>query len=78
MIGDIQGPGDYVWRGELNSGQSAFLVRLLDGKALAAVAINASKDFIGLSRMVMSEIKVCPVSLSNAEVSVRELLKSGR
>ena len=78
MIGDIQGPGEYVWRGELNSGQSAFLVRLLDGKALAAVAINASKDFIGLSRMVMSEIEVCPVLLSNAEVSVRELLKSGR
>lgn len=78
MVGDIHGPGEYVWRGDLTSGQPAFLVRLQDGKVLAAVAIDASKDFTVLSRMVMSEIKVSPTSLANAEISVRELLKSGR
>ncbi|HBO3207950.1 FAD-dependent oxidoreductase [Pseudomonas aeruginosa] len=78
MVGDIQGPGEHVWRGELASGQPAFVVRLLDGKALAAVAINASRDFTALNRIVASNIKVSPALLANPDFNVRELLKSGR
>ncbi|MBV2133335.1 FAD-dependent oxidoreductase [Pseudomonas sp. MAP12] len=75
IIGDMNGPGEYVWRGELTSGEPAFVVRLLYGKCLAAVAINASRDFSVLSRLVISEIKVSTVLLSDTNVSLRELLK---
>lgn len=75
MIGDMQGPGEYVQRGEFEPNQQTVLFRVLDGKALAAVAINSTKDFGGVSRLVMSEIEIVPDHLADTDISIRELLK---
>ncbi|MCK9986174.1 MAG: 3-phenylpropionate/trans-cinnamate dioxygenase ferredoxin reductase component [Azoarcus sp.] len=75
LIGDIQGPGEYVLRGELQPGRSAVLFRVLDGKVLAALAVNAPKDFGGVSRLVLAGTAVAPAALADTSISIRELLK---
>lgn len=75
MIGDMNGPGEFVLRGDLSSGQPALLFRIHEEKLVAAVSIDALKDFSIVTRLVSSDLSVPSRLLSDTSFALRELLK---
>lgn len=74
MVGDIEGPGDYVLRGSLGNG-AALLFRLRDGRVLAAIAVDAPRDFATATRLVDAHAKVDPEQLADVSKNLRDLLR---
>lgn len=76
MIGDAEGPGEIVLRGDALNGQPLVLFRLLDGCVEAATAINAAKEFSVVTRLVRSQVPVSAEQLQDPGLNLRDLLKT--
>lgn len=76
MIGDAEGPGEIVLRGDAQNGQPLVLFRLLDGCVEAATAINATKEFAVATRLVGARVPVSAGQLQDAGFNLRDLLKA--
>ncbi|WP_449103120.1 NAD(P)/FAD-dependent oxidoreductase [Pseudomonas extremaustralis] len=76
MIGDLEGPGEIVLRGDIQNGQPSVLFRLLDGRIEAAIAINDVKEFSIATRLVVGRVPVSAKQLQDASLNLRELLKA--
>nr|ART38943.1 H465 [uncultured bacterium] len=76
MIGDAEGPGEVILRGDAQNGQPLVLFRLRDGRVEAATAINAAKEFSVASRLVGARAAVSAAQLQDAGLNLRDLLKA--
>ena len=76
MIGDAEGPGEIVLRGDAQNGQPLVLFRLRNGCVEAATAIDAPKEFSVATRLVGARVPVCAGQLQDAGVNLRDLLKA--
>jgi biphenyl 2,3-dioxygenase ferredoxin reductase subunit len=76
MIGDAEGPGEIVLRGDAQNGQPLVLFRLLDGCVEAATAINAAKEFSVATRLVGARVPVSAGQLQDVGLNLRDLLKA--
>lgn len=76
MIGDAEGPGEIVVRGDAQSGQPIVLLRLLDGCVEAATAINATREFSVATRLVGTRVSVSAEQLQDVGSNLRDLLKA--
>lgn len=76
MIGDAEGPGEVVLRGDAQNGQALVLFRLRNGCVEAATAIDAPKEFSVATRLVGARVPVCAGQLQDAGVNLRDLLKA--
>jgi biphenyl 2,3-dioxygenase ferredoxin reductase subunit len=76
MIGDAEGPGEMIVRGDAELGQPMVLFRVLDGRIEAATAIDAVKEFPAVMRLVGGQVPVCTGQLQDAGLSLRDLLKT--
>ena len=76
MIGDFEGPGEVVLRGDVQNGQPLVLFRLLDGNVEAVTAINAVKEYSIATRLVIGRVPVSAKQLQDANFNLRELLKA--
>ena len=76
MIGDAEGPGEVVLRGDAQNGQPLVLFRLRNGCVEAATAIDAPKEFSVATRLVGARVPVCAGQLQDAGVNLRDLLKA--
>ncbi|MFZ2661293.1 MAG: FAD-dependent oxidoreductase [Rhodoferax sp.] len=76
MIGDAEGPGEIVLRGDAQNGQPLVLFRLLDGCVEAATAINATKEFSVATRLVGTRVPVSAGQLQDVGLNLRDLLKA--
>lgn len=77
MVGEIQGPGDYVARGDLDDGP-ALLFRVDNGHVAAAVSVGAPRDFAMASRLVDAGVPVSQEALADTGVELRQLYQTGR
>ncbi|MFU5905656.1 NAD(P)/FAD-dependent oxidoreductase [Pseudomonas aeruginosa] len=76
MVGDIEGPGEVVLRGNVENGQPLVQFRVLDGRVEAATAINAPKDFSVATRLVADHIPVSATKLQDASSNLRDFMKA--
>ncbi|AER56517.1 biphenyl 2,3-dioxygenase ferredoxin reductase subunit (BphA4) [Pseudoxanthomonas spadix BD-a59] len=76
MIGDAEGPGEIILRGDAQAGQPLVLFRLLDGCVEAATAINATREFSVATRLVGARIPVSAEQLQDVGSNLRDLLKA--
>lgn len=76
MIGDAEGPGEVVLRGDAQNGQPLVLFRVRNGCVEAATAIDAPKEFSVATRLVGARVPVCAGQLQDAGVNLRDLLKA--
>lgn len=76
MIGDAEGPGEIVVRGDAQSGQPMVLFRLLDSCVEAATAINATREFSVATRLVGARVPVSAEQLQDVGSNLRDLLKA--
>lgn len=76
MIGDAEGPGEIVLRGDAQNGQPLVLFRLRNGCVEAATAIDAPREFSVATRLVGARVPVCAGQLQDAGVNLRDLLKA--
>lgn len=74
MIGDIEGPGEFVARGRIDDGPGS-VFRLLGGEVVAAVAIDSPRDFAVVTRLVESRAVVSAHALGDGSSHLRDLLK---
>ncbi|WP_396922423.1 NAD(P)/FAD-dependent oxidoreductase [Mycolicibacterium sp.] len=77
MIGDIEGCGEFVMRGDPDVGP-ALLFRLTDGRVTAAVSIDAPRDFAMATRLVEKSAAVRPEVLGDSSIELRELFRAAR
>ncbi|PVG83182.1 pyridine nucleotide-disulfide oxidoreductase [Nocardioides gansuensis] len=77
MVGDIEGSGEYVARGDLDDGP-ALLFRLDNGHVAAAVSVGAPRDFAMASRLVDAGVQVSQEALADADVELRQLYQAAR
>jgi biphenyl 2,3-dioxygenase ferredoxin reductase subunit len=77
MVGDIEGSGDYVARGDLDDGP-ALLFRVDDGHVAAAVSVGAPRDFAMASRLVDAGVSVSQEALADTGVELRQLYQAAR
>lgn len=75
IVGDIRDAGHCVRRGTLDDG-SALLFRLEEGAVVAALALNAAKDFSIATRLVSARARLRPEQLQDSSQSLRELLRT--
>nr|BAA06871.1 biphenyl dioxygenase [Rhodococcus jostii RHA1] len=77
MIGDIEGSGEYVMRGDPDDGP-ALLFRLSDGRVTAAVSVDAPRDFAMATRLVERGAQVGREVLGDTSMELRELNRAAR
>lgn len=77
MVGDIEGPGEHVVRGDLDDGP-ALLFRVDDDRVLAAVAVDAQREFAMSSRLVDAGVAVARDALADTSVDLRQLYRAAR
>ncbi len=77
MVGDIEGSGDYVARGDLDDGP-ALLFRVDNGHVAAAVSVGAPRDFAMASRLVDAGVQVSQEALADTGVELRQLSRTAR
>lgn len=77
MVGDIEGSGDYVARGNLDDGP-ALLFRVDNGHVVAAVSVGAPRDFAMASRLVDAGAQVSQEALADTGVELRQLYRAAR
>lgn len=77
MIGDIEGSGEYVMRGDPDDGP-ALLFRLSDGRVTAAVSVDAPRDFAMATRLVERGAQVGREVLGDTSMELRELNRVAR
>jgi NAD(P)H-nitrite reductase large subunit len=77
MVGDIEGSGDYVARGNLDDGP-ALLFRVDNGHVVAAVSVDAPRDFAMASRLVDAGVQVSQEALADTGVELRQLYQAAR
>lgn len=75
MLGDIEGPGQLVVRGDWESSNPLLLFRIFEDRIESIIAINASKEFSLVSRMLTSRIFVSVADLRDISTNLRVLLK---
>ena len=75
MLGDIDGPGELVVRGDWRD-ESLILFRHYDDQIEAVIAINLPKDFSVASRFLTSKVPVFVDQLQDAAINLRVLLKN--
>nr|ABX56041.2 ferredoxin reductase component of biphenyl dioxygenase [Dyella ginsengisoli LA-4] len=76
MIGDPEGPGEIVVRGDSASGAPLMVFRVFEGRVEGAIAIDASKDFSVATRLVTAQIPVTVARLQDPSVNLRDLMKT--
>ncbi|NBM14226.1 NAD(P)/FAD-dependent oxidoreductase [Streptomyces sp. GC420] len=74
MIGDFEKPGELVSRGRIGDDPAIFF-RVVEGEAIAAVAVDSPRDFATATRLVESRAVVSPDALGESTIPLRELLK---
>ncbi|MDY6858871.1 MAG: FAD-dependent oxidoreductase [Pseudomonadota bacterium] len=72
MIGEIEGPGTIVERGDVEGG-AGMLFRLLDGKMEAVIAVGSARDFAVAMRMVENQSSVDAAILQDETISMRDI-----
>lgn len=78
IVGDIDGLGEHVTRGDFDEGPALFFRVGDDGGVAAAVAVSAQRDFAVASRLVDGGIVVSPEALADTDVELRELYRTAR
>lgn len=77
MVGDVEGPGDFVARGNLDDG-SALLFRVDNGSVMAAVSVDAPREFAMAARLVDAGLQVNKEALSDSDVELRKIYQAAR
>ncbi len=77
MIGEIEGPGEFVVRGELDDGP-ALLFRLAESGLAAAIAVDAPREFAMATRLVERSAAVEPEALADRGTELRQLCRAIR
>lgn len=77
MVGDIEGAGDYVARGDLDEGP-ALLFRVDKGHVAAAVSVGTPRDFAMASRLVDVGVQMSQEALADTGVELRQLYQAAR
>jgi len=75
MVGDPEGPGEIVTRGQVQAGSPLVVFRLADGRVEGAIAIDAPKEFAIASRLVNARTQVPAGPLADPSFNLRDLLK---
>ncbi|WP_141056720.1 NAD(P)/FAD-dependent oxidoreductase [Tepidiphilus succinatimandens] len=75
VTGDINGEGEYWERGSLNQDTPYLLFRVKEGRALAVLAANASKDYSAASRIAEAQMPVTRDTIVDPAVNLRDLLR---
>jgi len=75
MAGDIEGAGECVLRGTPGEG-AALLFRICEGRLMAAVAIDAPKDFALAKTLVGNRATIRSEQLADTGVKLRDLIRS--
>jgi NAD(P)H-nitrite reductase large subunit len=75
MVGDPEGPGDMVTRGDVQSGSPLVVFRVTGGHVEGAIAIDASREFSTASRLVNARTQVSAAPLNDPAFNLRDLLK---
>lgn len=76
MIGDITGRGELITRGAVDGKVSFTLFRIVDQVIEAAISVNATKDFVAVSRLVESRVPVHTKVLQDSSFKLGDLLKA--
>jgi NADPH-dependent 2,4-dienoyl-CoA reductase/sulfur reductase-like enzyme len=74
MAGSIDGPGELVLRGQIDAGPG-LLFRLVEGRVVAAVGVDAPKEFSQAARLVARRACVAPEALADAAIPLKQLLR---
>jgi NAD(P)H-nitrite reductase large subunit len=75
MVGDPEGPGEIVTRGDAEAGCPLVVFRVDGDHVEGAIAIDASREFSVASRLVNARTPVSPRALGDPSVNLRDLLK---
>lgn len=75
-IGDFEGPGDWLLRGDTERGSPLLMLRVHNNAVAAAVAVDASKDFAIAARLVEARTRVTLPELRDPAFNLRELLRA--
>lgn len=77
MVGDIEGSGIFVARGNLDDGP-ALLFRVDNGCVTAAISVGAPRDFATAARLVDAGVQVSQEALADSDVELRKLYQAAR
>ncbi|AWK72539.1 pyridine nucleotide-disulfide oxidoreductase [Rhodococcus oxybenzonivorans] len=77
MVGDIEGAGTFVARGNLEDG-AAVLFRVDNGSVMAAVSVDAPRDFAMAARLVDAGLHVNQDALSDSDMELRKIYQAAR
>lgn len=77
MVGDIEGAGTIVARGNLDDG-GALLFRVDNGNIMAAVSVDAQRDFAVATRLVDAGLHVNQDVLSDSDMELRKIYQAAR
>lgn len=75
VTGDINGEGEYWERGNINLGSPYLLFRVIEGRAMAVLAVNASKDYSAASRIAESQMPITRDAIVDPGINLRDLLR---
>jgi len=75
-IGDFEGPGSWLLRGDAESGHPLLMLRVHDGAVLAAMSVDATKDFATAARLVEAGTPVSLPELRDPATKLRDLLRA--
>lgn len=78
MLGDIDGQGELVARGDWQDDNPLVLFRVFECRIEAVIAINTPKDFSIASRILTSKISVSTSELQDISINLRDLLKKNK
>lgn len=70
--GDIRGDTE-IWRMDANGGR--ILMQWTDGKVTGVAALNASRDFVQLKRLIVGRPTVTPAQCTAPDLSIRTLVQ---
>jgi NADPH-dependent 2,4-dienoyl-CoA reductase/sulfur reductase-like enzyme len=75
VIGDFDGPGDVIVRGELGLGP-ALIFRVNNEIVKAAIGVGAPRDFAMAVKLVENEVVIPRGKLSDPKANIRDLLRN--
>ena len=76
MLGDIEGQGEQVIRGEWSDTCSLCLFRIYDDRIEAVIAINMPKEYSIASRLLTSGVRVSKKEIQDTSINLRSLLNN--
>ncbi|WP_293394291.1 FAD-dependent oxidoreductase [Nevskia sp.] len=75
-IGDFDGPGDWLLRGDAEHGSPLLMLRVQSDAVAAALSVDATKDFATVTRLVEARTRVTLPELRDPAFNLRDFLRA--